>query len=325
MQRRNILTALGASLLLGKIAPAWAQGFPGQPIKIVVPYAAGGGADAVARLLGRGMGDSLQQSVIVDNRAGAGGMVGADYVAKAKPDGYTVLFAGNPELTITPWLQKASYSPLTDFTPVVLVSQSPNVLVANVSLGAKTLRDALDTAKKSKGGITIATPGAGSPQHIAVELLRSQTGLDITHVPYKGASLATVAALGGEVSFALVGAPPLLPHLGSGKLVALAVTQPKRSPLLPDVPTMGEAMGIMRDDDLVAWYGVLVPSHTPPEVVQKLEKAASSYLKQPDTRAKFAALGTDLVDLPSAKFSERMRKESAHYGEVVKRFGIRSD
>ncbi len=325
MQRRNVLTALGGSMLLGRLVPAWAQGYPNQAIKVVVPYAAGGGADAVARLLGRGMSEELKQSVIVDNKGGAGGMVGAEFVSKSKADGYTILFAGNPELTITPWLQKASYSPLTDFTPVVLVSQSPNVLVANASLGAKTMRNALEAARKLPGGITIATPGTGTPQHIAVELLRAQTKLDITHVPYKGASPATVAVLSGEVSFALVGAPPLLPHLSAGKLVPLAVTQPKRSPLLAHVPTVGEAMGIMRDDDLVAWYGVLVPSHTPPEVVAQLEKAASVYLKQSDTRAKFAALGTDLVDMPSAAFGQRMRTESAQYGEIVKRFGIKSD
>lgn len=311
--------------MLGAMAPAWAQGFPGAPLKLIVPYSAGGGADAVARLLALGMGEELKQSVIVDNRAGAGGMVGAEAVAKASPDGYTVLFAGNPELTIVPWLHpRLPYAPLTDFTPVVLVSQSPNVLVANVSLSAKTLRAALEAARKAPGGITIGTPGNGTPQHIAVELLKQQTGMDIVHVPYKGASPATVAALGGEVSFALVGAPPLLPHLASGKLVPLAVTQPKRSPLLPDVPTLGEAIGLMRDDDFVAWYGVLVPSRTPPEVVKQLEKAAFAVLKRPDTRAKFAALGTDLAAMPGDQFAQRMRNETKTYGEIIKRFSIKA-
>jgi len=324
MQRRTFLGALSASML-GGVGPTFAQDFPSAPVKIVVPYSAGGGADTVARLLAKGMSDELKQSVIVDNRAGAGGMLGAEVVARAAPDGYTVLFAGNPELTITPWLQaKASYAPLTDFTPVVLVSQSPNVLVANVSLGAKTLKAALEAARKLPGGITVATPGNGTPQHIAVEMLRQQTGMDITHIPYKGAGPATVGVLGGEVSFALVGAPPLLPQLSSGKLVALAVTQPKRSPLLQNVPTLGEAMGIMKDDDFVAWYGVLVPARTPTEVVQRLEKAAFAVLNQPETRSKFAALGTDLVAMPSGQFAERMRTESKQYGEIIKRFGIKA-
>lgn len=324
MQRRTALTALGASML-GAMAPAWAQGFPNAPVKLIVPYSAGGGADAVARLLALGMGEELKQGVIVDNRAGAGGMVGAEATAKAAPDGYTVLFAGNPELTIVPWLHpKLPYAPLTDFTPVVLVSQSPNVLVANASLAAKTLRAALDAARKAPGGITIGTPGNGTPQHIAVELLKQQTGMDIVHVPYKGASPATVAALGGEVSFALVGAPPLLAHLASGKLVPLAVTQPKRSPLLPEVPTLGEAIGLMRGDDFVAWYGVLVPSRTPSDVVRQLEKAAFAVLKRPDTKAKLASLGTDLAAMPGDQFAQRMRRETQLYGDIIKRFGIKA-
>lgn len=324
MQRRTALATLGASML-GAMTPAWAQGFPNAPVKLIVPYSAGGGADAVARLLALGMGEELKQGVIVDNRAGAGGMVGAEAVAKAAPDGYTVLFAGNPELTIVPWLHpKLSYAPLTDFTPVVLVSQSPNVLVATPSLGATTLRAALDAARKAPGGITIGTPGNGTPQHVAVELLRQQTGMDIVHVPYKGASPATVAALGGEVSFALVGAPPLLPHLASGKLVPLAVTQPKRSPLVPTVPTVGEAIGLMRDDDFVAWYGVLVPSRTPPEAVKQLEQAAFAVLKRPGMQARLASLGTDLVALPGDRFSQRMRDESKRYAEIIQRFGIKA-
>ena len=324
MQRRNFLGAMGSLGALGNMSGAFAQGFPNAPVKMIVPYSAGGGADAVARLLGQGMGEELKQSFVVDNRAGAGGMVGAEAAAKSTPDGYTLLFAGNPELTITPWLQKATYAPLTDFTPVVLVAQSPSLLVANASLGAKNLRSALEAARKSPAGLTIATPGNGTPHHIAVEMLRSQTGLDIVHVPYKGAGPATVAVLGGEVSFALVGAPPLLSHIGTGKLVPLAVTQPKRSPLVPEVPTLGEAIGLMADGDFVAWYGVLVPARTPADVVQRLEKAAFAVLNRPETKTKFATLGTDLVAMPSAQFSERMRRESKQFGETIKRFSIKS-
>ncbi|WP_077003071.1 tripartite tricarboxylate transporter substrate binding protein [Variovorax sp. KK3] len=324
MQRRTVLAALGATLAAG-MGRAFAQAYPSAPVKMIVPYAAGGGIDAVARLMAQGLGDALKQSFVVDNRAGAGGMLGAEAAAKATPDGYTVLFAGNPELTITPSLHaKAPYAPLSDFVPIMLASQSPNLLVANASLGAKNLRAALEAARKAPGGITIGTPGNGTPQHIAVELLRSQLGMDIVHVPYKGAAPATVAALGGEISFALVGAPPLLPHLQSGKLVALAVTQPKRSPLVPEVPTMGEALGLMRDDDFVAWYGLLVPARTPPEIVQQLEKAAASVLQRTETRARLVALGTDLVAMPGKPFAERMRMETKQYGEIIKRFAIKA-
>lgn len=324
MQRRTFLSALGASMSAAS-GSVFAQAYPSQPVRMIVPYSAGGGIDAVARLVGLGLGEELHQSFVVDNKAGAGGMVGAEAAAKATADGYTVLFAGNPELTITPWLQpKASYAPLSDFTPVVLVSQSPNVLVTNASLGARTLRDALNAARKTQGGITIGTPGNGTPQHIAVELMRSQTGMDIIHVPYKGAGPATIAALGGEVSFALVGAPPLLTHMGSGKLVALAVTQPKRSPLVPNVPTMGEALGIMRDEDFVAWYGLLVPSRTPAEVVQKLEKATLAVLQRTETRARLAGMGTDVVAIAGSQFAQRMQAESKQYGDIIKRFAIKA-
>ena len=322
MQRRTFLGMLGASAL-ATLDSAHAQGYPNAPVKMIVPYAPGGGADAIARLLAQGMGEHLKQSFVVENRAGAGGMLGAEAAIRAVPDGYTVLVAGNPELTITPWLQpKASYEPTRDLTPIVLISQSANVLVCQASLGATTLREAFDAARARPGGITVGTPGNGSAQHIALELLRAQTGLEIVHVPYKGAGPATMAVLGGQVSFALVGAPPLLPHFASGKLVPLAVTQPRRSPLLPDVPTLGEAMGIMQDGDFVTWYGLLVPSRTPVEAIGQLEKAAFAVLGRPDTRTQFAALGTDLVGMPAGAFAERMRTEWQRYGATIKRFGI---
>ncbi|MEJ8810417.1 tripartite tricarboxylate transporter substrate binding protein [Variovorax ureilyticus] len=325
MKRRTMLGVIGAASAGWLAFPAQAaRAYPSAAIRMVVPYAAGGGIDAVARMLAQGMAEELHQPVVVDNRGGAGGMLGAEAVAKAQPDGYTVLLAGNPELTITPQLQKANYSATSDFAPVVLVSQSPNILVASPSLGGKTLREAMEAAKKRPGGISVATPGNGSPQHIAVELLRTQTGLDIMHVPYKGAAPATIAALGGEVSFALVGAPPVLPHIGSGKLVGYAVTQPARSPLVPNIPTLGEALGIMQKDDFVAWYGLLVPAHTPPEAVDALSKAAFAVLRREDARPRLAALGTDLVAMPAAPFAERMRQEARLYGDVIKRFGIKA-
>lgn len=325
MQRRTTLGALGALAFSAWTGPARAQAWPTAPVRMVVPYAAGGGIDAVARLVAQGLADELKQPFNVDNRGGAGGMLGAELVAKATPDGYTVLLAGNPELTITPTLQgRAAYAPLTDFTPVALVSQSPNVLVAGSALGARTVKEALAAARKAPAGLSIGTPGNGTPQHIAVELLRAQTGLDLLHVPYRGAGPATIAALGGECSLALVGAPPVLPHVASGKLVALAVTQPRRSPLLPEVPTIAEAANLLRDEDLLAWYGLLVPARTPAELVQALEKAVFAVLRKPDTQQRLTALGTDLVAMPSAPFAERMRNESRRYAEIIRRFSIKA-
>jgi len=323
MKRRTFLSAAGASLLACAPMARAAQSYPKAPVRMIVPYAAGGGADAIARIMAQGMGDTLDQSFIVENRAGAGGMIGAEMVARATPDGYTVLMAGNPELTISPWIQaKVNYSASRDFLPVVLVSQSPNILVAHPRSENKNLKDALDSAMRSAGGITIATPGSGSAQHIAVEMLKAETGLEIVHVPYKGAGPATIAVLGGEVAFALVGAPPALPHIASGKLTALAVTQPQRSPLLPDVPTIEEAMGIMGNEDLVTWYGLLVPAGTPAEAQKQLERAAFATLEQPGMRDKFATLGTDLVAMPSREFAARMKRESARFQTVIQQLKL---
>lgn len=323
MQRRTLLSAIAAIAAGWGNLPAHAQGtYPSKPIRMMVPYAAGGGIDAIARMLAHHMSEELHGPIVVENRGGAGGLIGAEAVAKSIPDGYSVLFAGNPELNITPQLQKASYSAETDFIPIALVAQSPNILVANPSLGQGSLRDAFAAAQKSPGGITIGTPGNGTPQHIAVEVLRKETGLDITHVPYRGAAPATIAALGGEVSFALVGAPPALPHIQSGKLIAYAVSQPQRSPLVADIPTLGEALGVMQDDDFVAWYGLLVPAGTPADVVETLTQAAFSALNRNETRHKLAAMGSDLVAMPAAQFAERMRQEQKVYGEIIRRFGI---
>lgn len=323
MKRRTFLSAAGASLLACTPMARAAETYPKAPVRMIVPYAAGGGADAIARILALGMADTLKQSFIVENRGGAGGLIGADLVARSVPDGHTILMAGNPELTITPWLQeKVGYSATRDFRPVVLVSQSPNILVAPPRSGHTSLKEALDVAAQSPGGITIATPGSGTPQHIAVEMLKTETGLEIIHVPYKGAGPATIAVLGGEVAFALVGAPPTLPHIASNKLTALTVTQPERSPLLPGVPTLGEALGIMDTEDLVTWYGLLVPADTPEHAVKQLERAAFHTLGQAGMREKFATLGTDLVGMPSQEFAQRMERESARFRALIERLQL---
>lgn len=324
MHRRTLLTALAASGLTP--AALRAQAFPSGPLRMVVPYPAGGGIDAVARFLAQGLGEELKQVVNVENKGGAGGTLGADAAAKAPADGHTLLLAGNPELTIAPALfGKLPYAPLADFTPLVLVAQSPNVLVSAPVAGVRTLREALAAAAR-RGGIPIGTPGNGSPQHLAVELLRASTGLDIVHVPYKGAAPATLAALSGEIAFALVGAPPTRPHLASGKLQAWAVTQARRSPLLPEVPTLREALGPQgSDEDLVAWYGLLVPARVPAEVAQRLERAALAVLARPEARARLATLGTDDLALPAKAFAERMKAETQRSAELIKRFGIKPD
>lgn len=324
MQRRSALAAIGLLSQSWSLA-ARAQG-SGAPIRMVVPYAAGGGIDAVARLLAQAMAEELKQPIVVDNRGGAGGTLGADIVARAPADGRTLLLAGNPELTIAPALMpKLPYQPERDFSPLVLVAQTPIVMVGNAGLHAKTLREAIAAARKAPAGLSVGTPGNGTPQHLAVELLRAQTGIDFIHVPYKGAAPATAAAVGGEVSFALVGAPPVLPHMAAGKLLGLAVTQTTRSPLLPTVPTMGEAIGAMRGDDFVNWYGLLAPAKTPPELLAQFQRVALAVLARPEIKSRIVALGSDLMATPGPAFAARIKAESQSYGEIIRRFGIQAN
>ena len=325
MRRRSALKLLVAAPL-GASGWARAQTYPSGPVRIVVPYAAGGGLDTVARNLAEGLSQKLGQTFNVDNRPGGGGMIGADAVAKAAPDGMMLLMAADSELTITPAVAgRAPYSAASDFAPIVLVAQTPNVLVTSASQKAKTLREIVDAARRDKRVLTIGTAGTGTVHHIAVEVLSSSLGLEVTHVPYKGAAPATVAALGGEIDMALVGAPPLMPHLKSGKLLPLAVTQSARSPLLPEVPTVGQAVGVMADVDFVTWFGLLAPARTPPAVLKTLETAALAHLGNAEVRTKLNALGIDVVALPGGPFSERLRHDAQMYAEVVKRYRIKAD
>ncbi len=304
---------------------AVAQPYPNKPIRMVVPYAPGGGLDAITRLVAQQMSEGLGQSIVVENRAGAGGMIGAEAVAKAAPDGYTVLMAGNPELVITPTLTASQrYSVTKDFIPIMLVAESPNIVVANASVKA-SLRDMLQGVDRGDGPISIGTPGQGSPQHMTVEVLKSLSRANWTHVPYKGAGPAIVDVLGGQTQLSLTGAPPLLPHIRSGKLKALAVTQPRRSSRIPDVPTVEEASGVKGLDAYSTWYGLLVPAGTPPAVVDSLQKSIAAVLARPEVKQKINEMGSEVIALQGAAFADRIRSESRRYEEVIRRFNIKPD
>jgi tripartite-type tricarboxylate transporter receptor subunit TctC len=316
----------GAAVAGGLPLLSRAQGYPDKPVRVIVPYAAGGGLDAITRLLTQAMGESLHQPFIVDNRAGAGGMIGAEAVARAAPDGYTLLMAGNPELVITPAVlaKSARYNVVKDFAPIMLVSDSPNVLFAHPSVTG-SLADLLSGKTPVEGGISIATPGPGSPQHVAVEVLKASTKQKVVHVPYKGAGPAVADVLGGQVKLGLVGAPPVIPNLKAGKLRALAVTERRRSPLLPDVPTVEEATGIKGVDAYSTWYGLLAPAATPQAIIDTLYKAIAGVMARPEMKAKLEAMATEPLALAPAAFAERIRTEAKRYEEVVRRYNIKGE
>jgi tripartite-type tricarboxylate transporter receptor subunit TctC len=320
------LTGLAAALALTTGLAAHAQGaYPTKPIRMVVPYAAGGGLDAITRLVAQAMAEGLKQPIVVENKAGAGGTIGAEFVAQAAPDGYTVLMAGNPELVINPTLIPTTrYNITRDFIPVMLVAESPNILVARPGMKG-SLREVVAGAMRSEGAMSVGTPGQGSPQHIALEVMNSLGKADFVHVPYKGAGPAMADALGGQVRFALTGSPPLVPQIKAGKLQALAVTQPRRSTLLPDIPTFEEATGVRGLESYSTWYGLLVPAGTPAPVVDTLHKSIAAVLANPDIKAKINAMGAEVVATPTTAFGERMKSEFKRYEEVIRRFNIKAE
>jgi tripartite-type tricarboxylate transporter receptor subunit TctC len=325
MRRSLICAAAAAALAAGFGSTASAQtAYPNKPIRMIVPYAAGGGLDAVTRTVAQGMSELLGQTIVVENKAGAGGTIGAEMVARATPDGYTVLMAGNPELVIAPALTPATvrYNLAKDFIPIMLVSESPNVVFAHPSVTG-SLADIV--SGKYAVEPAVASPGLGSPQHIALEVLNAGSKQKLTHVPYKGAGPAVGDVLGGQVKLGISGAPPLIPHIKAGKLRALAVTQARRSLLIPDVPTVEEATGVRGMEAFTTWYGLLAPAGTPAEAVAALSKAIMTVLARPEVKAKLASMGTDLVALPSGPFSERMKFEAKRYEEVVQRFNIKPE
>lgn len=320
--RRAAAAAIG--LLLAGSTFAQAPAYPTRPIRMIVPYAAGGGLDVVARNVAQAMAELLGQTIVIENKTGAGGTIGAEAVARAPRDGYTVLMAGNPELVIAPALTPTTvrYSIAKDFVPIMLVAESPNIIFTHPSVTG-SLADIVTGQLTVEPGV--GTPGQGSPQHIALEVLNASSKQKLVHVPYKGAAPAVTDVIGGQIKLGIVGAPPVLPNLKSGKLRALAVTQAKRSPLAPDIPTVEEVTGIKGLEVFTTWYGLLAPAGTPPQAVEALQKAAATVLARPEMKARLAALGTDVVGLAGAQFTDRIKVELKRYEDVVQRFGIKAE
>lgn len=320
--RRAAAAAIG--LLLAGSTFAQAPAYPTRPIRMIVPYAAGGGLDVVARNVAQAMAELLGQTIVIENKTGAGGTIGAEAVARAPRDGYTVLMAGNPELVIAPALTPTTvrYSIAKDFVPIMLVAESPNIIFTHPSVTG-SLADIVTGQLTVEPGV--GTPGQGSPQHIALEVLNASSKQKLVHVPYKGAAPAVTDVIGGQIKLGIVGAPPVLPNLKSGKLRALAVTQSKRSPLAPDIPTVEEVTGIKGLEVFTTWYGLLAPAGTPPQAVEALQKAAATVLARPEMKARLAALGTDVVGLAGAQFTDRIKVELKRYEDVVQRFGIKAE
>ncbi|KAF1070690.1 tripartite tricarboxylate transporter substrate binding protein [Variovorax sp.] len=321
----KLLRYLASTLLvcLPLVAAAQAGGFPDKAIRIVVPFPPGGATDAAARLVAVKMSEHWGQPVVVDNRAGAGGNVGSDLVAKAPADGYTLVMGVTGSHAInTSLYSKMPYDPVVDFVAISQVAVVPNVLVVHPSVPAKNLAELVALAKKEPGKLNYASLGNGTAAHLGMEMLKAEAGVDITHVPYKGSAPAVSDLLAGQVQMMVDGLPSALPHVKAGKLRAIALTSLRRSPSLPDLPTIAESYpGFYAD----AWSGLFAPKGTPQPVVDKLSAEVQRILKLPEVREKLAALGAEPVGSTQAEFAAHVKKEIDKWAKVVKTSGAKVD
>jgi tripartite-type tricarboxylate transporter receptor subunit TctC len=292
-------------------------------VHVVVPYPAGGPNDIIVRIVGKRLGETLGQPIVVENRPGAGGNIGTDSVAKSAPDGYTLVSVGPGALIINPLLGKVPYDTMRDFAPVTIMAVAPNALVAHPSFPAKSVKDLIALAKRKPGAINYASGGTGSTPHLAAALFAVMAGVQLTHVPYKGTGPATADLVGGQVQIAFLGIPTVLPHIRSGKLRALAVTGARRSPELPDVPTVAEA-GVP-GYELSPWYGLLAPAGTPSAVVARLAAEATKIVREPAMREQLVAQGAEPAGGTPEEFARTLRSDAALWKKVVKDAGIRAD
>lgn len=302
---------------------ALAQSYPKKPITIVVPYPPGGPTDIVARVVGQKLGERLGQQVIVDNRPGAGGNIGAALVARAAPDGYTLLL-GTTAHAINPSVFPAlNYDILKDFSPVVLLTSLPLVVVTNAAVPAKNVQELVALAKSKDGQLTYASSGNGQSTHLAAELFKTMTGVSMTHVPYKGSAPALTDVAGGQVSVMFDTLLSAMPQIKSGRLKALAVTSAKRSASAPELPTVAES-GVP-GYEAVAWSGLLAPAHTPPEIVAKLNTEINGILSQPDVQKRFLNDGAEPLGGSPEKFSTHISSEVRKWAAVAKLSGAKVD
>jgi tripartite-type tricarboxylate transporter receptor subunit TctC len=327
MLKRHLLTLLASGLAVTVLPAAHAQGtgdWPNKPIRWVVPFPPGGAMDAIARTLGEKAGKALGQPFVIENRAGAGGNIGSDYVSKQPGDGYTLMITSIGMATNKPLYGKLSYDPIKDFAPVSLLAVVPNVLVTNATQrDVKNVADVIAAARKSPGKLTYASAGNGTSIHLAGEVFTSLANVNMLHVPYKGSGPAVSDLLGGQTNYMFDSITSARPHIQSGKLRALGVTTAKRSSSLPDVPTLAEA-GVP-GYEVSPWFAVFMPASTPKAIVNKLNAALLDAMKQPDVVARFDAIGAEAVGSSPAELAKHLADESARWSKLITDRGIHLD
>jgi len=306
------------------VAVAAESGYPSKPVRMIAPYPPGGTSDIIARIVGQKLNEAWGQQIVVDNRAGANGGIGSELAAKSPADGYTLLVGNMTPIAANPSLYaKLGYDPLRDFAGVTLVAAGPNVLVVNPSLPVKSVQELTAYGKANPGKLNFGSGGAGSPAHLAGEMYKTLTGVAMTHVPYKGTVLSVNDLIAGQVQLVFSDAPPAMPHVKSGKLRALAVTSVKRTPLMPELPTVAEAgvAGFALDN----WWGILVPAGTPKPIIGRINAEIVKAMQMTDVKERFANLGVEAIHSTPAAFDDYIKAELAKLAKIIKASGARAD
>jgi tripartite-type tricarboxylate transporter receptor subunit TctC len=319
MKRRMLLAA---AVLFGAAVPAASQDYPSRPITLIVPYAAGGGNDVMARIVAERMSKSLGQQIVIENKGGAGGSIATRQIAKAAPDGYTLGLGGTGTHAINPTLYpNVGYDPRKDFAPVGLIASSALVVLVNNAVEAKSIGELIALAKREAGKLNYASAGVGSGIHLGAELFATMAGIKLTHIPYKGSSPALTDLLGGHVAIYFSSLPPAISLVREGKVRALAVTGPKRAQSFPDLPTVAEAE--LPGYEAVLHYGIVAPAGTPRPIIDKLNAALNAALAEPEVRAKIVADGADPLPGTPEDYAADIDREETKWSKVVKLSGAK--
>ena len=319
----RLLAVCSCLLAVSVAAPVLAQDYPSRPVKVIVPFSPGGAVDGPMRIIAEQLSKRLGQQVVVENKPGAGATIGSELVARAAPDGYTLLLASQTNAISATLYTKLAYDPIEDFAPISLIGREPGVLVVNPALPVKTFAEFIAYVKERPGQIDYASSGNGSGQHLFAALLASSTGLKMNHIPYKGSGQATTDLLGGQVMVSIPGTAGMVGHIKAGKLRALAVTGAKRSPQLPDVPTVMES-GVPGYEAYV-WMGLLAPKGTPQPIIDRLYRELIPVLASPEVKTYMAGAGIEIVGSTPAEFAQFFRAEKALWAKVVRETGAKID